>query len=582
MKRKLFLLLVFFEAISTNAQVAKWMIPAVYDTIRMENNGNVIVTDSVFSQILWSINARRLAVTEDSLMHFKNNYAVTLRPTRETITGFYDRYGNFTSLRNCTITHNYPYFVNGFLLVKEGSSLHFVNTDAKTVGLTYENAYPFSNGYAAGTAYKDSDRKKDPYPVLVTARHEPVVLNADGKELSDEDIDFISSVNDEGIGVVVAQKKVYFFHADDQKLTPVSPERENDEADQVKIDGSMNKALLKQPDGSSVLYANAGKGKEVSITFDAIMIPLSVMYDSGEYVYQKKADEPVNTPLQTVEKDGKLGIVWPNLNNAEVLPPQFTDVPLLYEDRAFVKVGRKYGMVAVNLDEGFRLTLNRGDNVPFRHQKLKTVIRLDMPVGISSSDTQIEVDPDSGCEVDLTSVEGRDTNSGNYIQYNCVLTIPESLPDDQLKEISYPVKVRYEGLLSPTLDVKANAWHYKYYNIDVRESETTIKDGEVNFIFDIHADRLIGEELYPYIVAIQTDNLQTEIEKITETQYKCKVKGLKNGLNVINVQVFEEGCPPVTYPFDVTYSRPSATPGNRTMTSEKVEIKKKATPHLDI
>ena len=142
--------------------------------------------------------------------------------------------------------------------------------------------------------------------------------------------------------------------------------------------------------------------------------------------------------------------------------------------------------------------------------------------------------------------------------------------------------MRYEGLLSPTLDVKANAWHYKYYNIDVKESETTIKGGEVNFTFDIHADRLIGEELYPYIVAIQTDNLQTEIEKITETQYKCKVKGLKNGLNVINVQVFEEGCPPVTYPFDVTYSKPSATPGNRTTTSEKVEIKKKATPHLDI
>ncbi len=584
MKRRLFILLTFCIALSSNAQIAKWMIPAVYDTIRMENNGYIIVTDSVFSQIIWSYNARRLAITEDSLMHFRNNYGITVRPGHETITGFYDRYGNFTSLKNCKVTHHYPYFMDGFLLVQEGPLMHFVNTDGKMKGFKYSNAYPFSNGYASGTTFKNMDRQRDPYNVLISTDHEPVPLVVDGRELSSEDIDFISSVNDEGIGVVVAQKKVFFFHADNKTLTPVfSDKDEISGTEQVKIDGGMIKSLLSQPDGSSVLYANSGKGKEISILFDPIMIPLSIMYKSGEYVYRRKAsEEEIRTPLQTMEKDGKLGIMWPDLFNAEILPPQFNDVPLLYEDRAFVKVGRKYGMVEVNLDDSFRLTLNRGDNIPFRHQKLKTVIRLDMPVGITSEKTQIEVNPGTGCEVDLTSIEGRDTEAGNYIQYNCVLDIPDNLPDDELMEISYPVQVKYQGLLSPIISVKASAWHYKFYNIVVNESEIAIKDGEVSFTFDIDAERLPGEEMYPFIVAIKTNNLQTEIEKISETKYKCKAKGLANGVNAISVQVFEEGCPPVSYPFDVTYTKPVTPSGGRARVAEKVVIQKKPTPHLDI
>lgn len=580
MKRMIFMLWALFVALITNAQVAKWMIPAAYDTIRMENNGYVIVTDSVFSQIIWSYNARRLAITEDSLMHFKNNYAITVRPGHETITGFYDRYGNFTQLRNVKVTHHYPYFMDGLLLVQEGSLMYFVNTDGKMMGQKLNHAYPFSNGYASVTAFKNPDRQRDPFKALISLNQEPVPLLFDGNELSSDDIDFISSVNDEGIGVVVAQKKVYFFHADSKSLTPVPADK--DDTEQVKIDGSLSKSLLSQPDGTTVLYASAGKGKEVSISFDPVMVPLSVMYNSGEYVYSKKVEEEISTPLKTIEEDGRLGIVWPDYNNAEILPPQFSDVPLLYEDRAFVKVGRRYGMVAVNLDEGFRFTFNRGDNIPFRHQKLKTVIRLDMPVGISSADTQIEVDPSTGCEVDLTSIEGRDTDAGNYIQYNCVLNIPDNLPDDELMQISYPLQVRYQGLLSPVIIAKADAWHYKYYNIVVNESEIAIKGGEVTFTFDIHADRLVGEEVYPFRVALQTKNLQTEIEKISETRYRCKAKGLANGVNAITVQVFEEGCPPVSYPFDVTYTRPSAPSAGRAGVAEKVVIQKKATPHVDI
>ena len=580
MKQSFFLFLAFFVVLSAKAQVAKWMIPAAYDTIRMENNGYLIVTDSVFSQIIWSYNARRLAVTEDSLMHFKNDYGITVRPGHETITGFYDRYGNFTSLRNVRVTHHYPYFMDGFLLVQEGSLVHFVNTDGRMAGQKLGDAYPFSNGYASVTAFKNPDRQRDPFKTLLTTNHEPVPLIFQGDELASEDIDFISSVNDEGIAVVVSQKKVYFFHADSKTLSPVYADR--NDAEQVKVDGNLSKSLLNQPDGTFVLYANAGNGKDVSITFDPIMVPLSVMYKSGEYVYQKKTEEAVSTPLKTIAEDGKLGIMWPSLNNAVILPPQFTDVPLLYEDRAFVKVGRKYGMLEVSLNEGFRFTLNRGDNIPFRHQKLKTVIRLDMPVGISSDKTQIETVPDAGYEVDLTSIEGRDTDAGNYVQYNCVLDIPEDLPDDELMEIAYPVQVRYQGLLSPVVTAKANAWHYKYYNIVVNESEIAIKNGEVTFTFDIHAERLVGEEVYPFQVALQTKNLQTEIEKISETRYRCKAKGLANGVNAISVQVFEEGCPPVSYPFDVTYTRPSAPSAGRGAVAEKVVIQKKSTPHVDI
>jgi hypothetical protein len=201
---------------------------------------------------------------------------------------------------------------------------------------------------------------------------------------------------------------------------------------------------------------------------------------------------------------------------------------------------------------------------------------------ISAYNANIQIDPESGCEVDMPSCERKDTEFGNYIQYDCVLNIPDSLPDemddDERNEIIYSSQVIYDGLKSPIIPLKVKAWHYKYFNIDVIDSETTLHQGTFSFSFIINADRNGSDAVYPTSVTIQTDSLQFELEKITETRYKCKIMELKEGINNVVIQVQEDGCPPVSFPFEVTYTKP--TPQTRNEPVVKINKKKKKTAPL--
>ena len=191
------------------------------------------------------------------------------------------------------------------------------------------------------------------------------------------------------------------------------------------------------------------------------------------------------------------------------------------------------------------------------------------------------MDPKTGCEIDMQSEDKKETSFGNNIQYQCVLNIPEALPDEMYKdsrnEISYPTRVFYDGLKSPIIPYKVMAWHYKYYNVDEIESERSVNQGILSFTFNINAERNPGEAAYPWSVGIKTDSDSTfcELEKISETRYKCKVFNLNEGNNSLVVQIMEEGCPPASFPFEVTYTKPVARTRNKPEVKESVTITKK-------
>lgn len=154
------------------------------------------------------------------------------------------------------------------------------------------------------------------------------------------------------------------------------------------------------------------------------------------------------------------------------------------------------------------------------------------------------------------------------------------------------VNVITDKIVNDSLVVVSNApegrGHYKYFNVDEIPSETTVQQGILSFTFNINAERNPGEAEYPINVNLLTDSLLWEREKISETRYKCKVHDLKDGINNIVVQITEVGCPPASFPFEITYTKPSEKTKNKPAVEEKVVIKKKTKketapiPHLDI
>lgn len=590
MNKKLFLVLAIFVLTSQmNGQVAKWLIPPLYDNIQMANGEKLVITDSLENKIVWSQSGKRLAMTNDQLAPFEEGFSVATKQGSNEITGFYDKNGKFIPLSDCRTTYSMPFFSNQYLLVKYRDFFRFANTKGELEVGKYAKAYPFANGYASCCAFANLEKRKDPYNLLISKDNEQIIFSYSGKKFDVDDIDFISSVNDENIGIVIAKHKLYYFNGRNKSLSPVFAKKDEvNIKNQAKLKDDFSKCISIESDSIIVLQAIAGKNDMIQIRFDMLMIPLSITLADGEYTYKKNSKLKIvhESPLRIVRNGRKSGILW---NEEEILPPQFDELITCFGDKAFVRLSDKCGMLQILKNEDFKITINKGNPIGFRHQKYETTIRLDLPRMISAHNTKIEVDPKSGCEVDMPSGEKKDTEFGNFIQYDCVLSIPKSLPDemfgDSRNEITYPTQIVYDGLRSPIIPFKVKAWHYKYIDVDINNSETTMHQGTFSFTFNIIAARDPGEAVYPTSVNILTDSSQCELVKITETRYKCKVSALNEGINNVVVQIFEEGCPPTSVPFEVSYTKPSA----RTRKKENVTIIKKTrqapvaqSPHLDI
>ena len=571
MKKFLLFSLLMMVSVSSKGQFAKWLIEPKYDNIRIANGESVVIADSLGYKILWSRFGKRLGLTEDQVYPFKEGYAITTKQGSSLITGCYDKFGTFTSFSDCNVSYSMPFFSNGYLLVKEGGLYKFVNEKGIKQKDSYLEAYPYNNGYASCRKYRNPAKKKDPYNLLISTEGEKIVFSYNGKTFDDDDLDFISSVNDENVGIVVAKNKLYYFDGKERVLSPIfAREGESNRNNQAKSENDLTYGLPYD----FVLRAKCGKNDEIQVHFDSLLIPVSITFPDGEKVYKKNiiSERSLESPLK-IERDGyQYGISW---DGEEILPPQFDEVKSFFDDMAFVRLSGKWGMVKVMKDKVFKISINKDEPIGFRHKRQEAPFRLDLPKTISAKNTRVVVDPASGCDVQMTSAKSNDTEHGNYIEYNCVLNFPPFPPelpidlyDDSRNEITYPIQIVYDNLRSPVIPHTIRAWHQIYF--DVKDGEITFEqDGTMLLTFDINRDEA---EVRPLDAEILTDSLQFNAEKITERHYKCRVYGLHEGKNSIVIMVKEDGCPSVPFPYEI--EKPSAKNRNKSTVKKPVLRKK--------
>lgn len=591
MKRTLLTFICICLAGLANAQIAKWLIEPLYDDIHMAVGIDAIVTDSANTKTLWSFDGRRLATTPNEIFDFRENRSVSTVPGTANIACVFKNNGESIKIENCNVAHAYPYYSCGKLLVQEGIYYRFVGVDGSFNGGKYTKAYPYFNDYASCQTFLNMEKQKDPYFLLVNKNEEMVQFSFNGKNFDTDDIEFISSVNDENLAIVVLKHKLYKFNGADGSLSPVfASEDETNLKNQAKLDGDLNMSYKKVDDNTYVLTAKCGKNGEVSFEFDNMLKPVSFTTngETKKYSVREEVKREFTSPLR-METEGNLyGIYW---ESEVMLPAQFEKLSTCFENKAFVKLNGKFGMLAIDKDAKFSLKINKGNDVAFLHQKFETVVRVDMPSYILSDKTYLEIDPSTGIELDKTSREKKNTESGNFVEYNCVLNIPENLPDE-IEEISYPIQVVYNGLKSPVINHKINAWFYKKFEVEEDETQRHVEHGTLTFVFNIKNAQLDGS-IVKFDVSVLADTLSVQREdKMSETRYKYKVDGLNEGINNIVVQILEQGCPPASFPFEVEYHKPVAKTKTKPAEQEKVVIKKKAkvqqptpthsTPRLEI
>lgn len=571
-------------AATMKAQMAKWVIPPVYQAIHKMGGGDFIVTDSADYKILWSWNGQRLASTRNQLYPFRENLSVAIPKGTASVAGFYDTMGHFTPLQGYTIALGYPFFSDGFLLVKEGQYYRFVNTKGSLLGGQYVVAYPFSNGYATCYTYRNMEKQKDPHYLLLTAEGEEIPISYNGKTFSDNDVEFISSVNDENIGYIVAGHKLYSFNGISRSLTPVLARKgETDMRNQARLEHAMNSSLIRLNDTTSVLTASCGSSGNVQIWFDNLLVPRSIQTLDGIKHFKKNGVQTRNyaSPLRVLREDGKMGLYW---DTTELLPPQLDQVTTCYAEIAFVKQGGRYGALKAYNDQSFKVSINDGMPIAFSHRTQPVSLQVEIPDIITSQDIRLTTTRDSGLEIDEQLGQQGD---GKSMLFDGILTIPESLPnelyEDGTNNITYPVSISYDGLLSPVIDVSVKAWHKEYHTISVDQSSIHINaDGQLQFDFTVTADLAPGELPVPANVSIQAGGLQWNVEPQSDTLYKGTVYNLYDGPNSIVIAVEEHGCPPLFHRFTATYnkpaekkSRPNPNSGKKSKSDDKGKDKPK-------
>ena len=546
-------------AATLKAQMAKWIIPPEYSAIHKMSGGDFIVTDSADYKILWSWDGQRLISTRNQIYPFSEDLSVATSKGSGTIAGFYDINGQFTPLKGYSVALGYPYFSSGFLLVKEGQYYRFVNTKGTTLSGMYVVAYPFSNGYATCYTYRNIEKQKDPHNLLLTAEGEEVPISYNGKTFSDNDVEFISSVNDENVGYIVADHKLYRFNGNSRNLTPVFASRsETSMRNQAHLEHALSSCLVRLNDTTTVLTASCGTSGNVQIWFDNRLVPHTIQTRDGLQRYKKNVQQKRDyaTPLRVLREDGKMGLYW---DTTELLPPQIDQVTTCYADIAFVRQGGRYGALKAFNDRSFRVSLGDGTPIAFRHRTQPVTLQVELPDVITPQRIRLITTDDSGLDIDEQSCQRIDDK---HLQFDGILTIPESLPnnlyEDGSNNVTYPISIRYDDLQSPTFDVNVKAWHQEYHTISVDPSSISVStDGLLQFNFTVTADLAPDELPTPAYVSIQADGLQWDVEKQSDIQYKGTVHNLYDGPNTIVIIVEEQGCPPLSHRFSTTYNKPA-------------------------
>ena len=534
MKKALISLSLVLSCLSMNAQMTRWIMQPGYDKIYIASGAPLLISDSLDTGSIWSIKGKKIAVTNDVIHPFKEGLSVTTKKNSEEITGFFNSQGKFTSLKNYSVTYDEPFFRDGFLLVQSNNRYCFININGEEERFGYYvKMYPFNNGFATCFTYEQVDKLKNPYYTYVTADNSPITFSYNNKVFDKKDVEFLSSVNDEGVGIAIIKHKVYLFDKNARKLEPVFANKtETNIKRQVSVDGELNEYLMDMKD-SIIIRGKGSKTEFVRFNFDKFLRPTKIYYAdrTEEYKHKTVKAEKYSSPFSPFKSNEKYGL---NYKDETVLPEQFDEIGFCLNDFAVVRIDDKWGMLTFDPNLKYRLIMHNGKDIAFRHKDVATTIKLELPVIISADKCRFDVDEKHGCIIDKISLETKNTENGNYVQYNCNLTIPDSLPD-VITEIQYPVQITYDGLKYPIVPIKTKAWHYKYINVDLDETETTLEQGNVSFTINISADKQPGENDYPFEVEIKTDSLQTELAKISETRYKCKLFALAEGINNVNL-----------------------------------------------
>ena len=164
--RKLFALTLAVCTCSlVSAQVARWMILPVHQSVEKPAGTDVFVCHDGDTTSIYSLSGQLLGTTTDLLNDFQEDKAVTVRRGTQTVTGFFHADGRYVAVKPCQVYRDYPFFSAGYLIVQQGKGYFYIDGNGKF--------------WKQGEVTLPSRVKAEPTPTYVTQFH--ISPGPDGK-----------------------------------------------------------------------------------------------------------------------------------------------------------------------------------------------------------------------------------------------------------------------------------------------------------------------------------------------------------------------------------------------------------------
>ena len=546
MKKTLFTITLFHLFIYTVAcaQVAKWVIHPSYDHIRMLGDGYYIVSQNAKYGILDAKEKEIVPLQYDSISPFNSHMGLLYNDGK--CIGYTSDKGEVHDFS----AHQYKLgsmsrFSDGYLAVYNPTGYWYVRAeDGSAIG-PYAYASPFCEGYAWVRVPKSLKHILDggyTYDVLDAKTGEPAEL-ALGEDYDKEDIDFISACSN-GKSIIVLKKRFYEYDYKTAKLTPLSTDGdiENKKSRVTAIERPVK--VNTEEKGYSIMF------KQGTMTFDHLMRLTGIGYTGQPSrqiaVPQDETPDPKSS-IKAIVYNGTdlLGL---QCEGKEVLPAQFEDVVKVWDNEAQVKQKGKYGVVSIDPKASCRFVLNEGLDIGFEHKTAKSNIKVVCPPYMTLSLMTLSSDDDN-CRINIDTRRENVNVETAVLSYETTLNIPEEIGLERTPS-SVKFSLNYDGLRFSPAIIPYNKWYINNYAVQMLSHQVSgsVLTAEIMIRNTGQRD---GMNYFRDVNIEAEDSVICSFSKMTEELYTARMYGWHEKEVRFNVDITEDGCPTISYPFEI-------------------------------
>ena len=558
--RKFMIGLMLLTGISLQAQIPTWAIHPNYDKIKPLSSGNYVVSKNGKQGMLNAQEKEILPIKYDKIDFFSGDVGLLYNDNK--FVGYTDDLGQVKDVTDKGYkTVILDRFSDGYLAVKNASGYFYLSPKNDTPIGPYTEACPFSEGFAWVKVPKSAKHVMDgnyTFDVLSAQTGKPATLMLDG--YNKEDIDFISTSSNHRC-IIVLKKRFYEYNYKTETLTPLSTDDIGDDNRSRVMANERPVKVNFEGDRFSI------QCKQGYMTFDPLMRLTSITY-IGQPTQTFEVPQPPVVTMQsaitpaTFEGTQLLGLKY---LGKDVLAAQFDAVDRRWDDFALVKQNGRYGVVKFDPNHSCRFTLNGNKNVGYEHKTINSDIKVTCPPFMQLPLMTL-TSLDNTCTVNIDTRQESSNVETAVLSYDCTLQIPDKIGLNQTRAIAR-LAINYDGLKFTPSEIPFNAWYINNYTVQLVSQQ--LQDDELTAELRVsNANQHDGMNYFRVVNIEAEDSVVCTLSKVTEEIYTANLTGFTGNTVHFTVNITEDGCPTIPYPFNINLKGNTAVVVNDSETTE--------------